>query len=353
MRRLLPLIAVLGGCYLQYPGLPKSTIKPVPDATAEISRDAGNVERDCGNSDVGRCSGRLTHKVHVVSGHPKYNGQKVSHYQFRTLVDADFRQKVAHIRDLKSTCNISIAPTMLAGAALVAALYVGAQKGENYQRDSGIAVGIGVGFYALSYPLGGYACRRARSEWAAARMDKGQANRTFVSIADDKDEEYLRGLQELAKKFNAHAGDKEATTRTVSPTVSTQPTVAAGTNNIVDALKAQGGYLAFLTIVECAGKEAELASGKFTVLAFDDETVRKKVKTPKDRKKFKDNCLKLYNAHIATGALPASAFKVGEMVEVNTLDGSSHQMKVRDGHRVIEATNGTIYTLDEVLSGWR
>jgi hypothetical protein len=363
MRSLLLLVVVLGGCYFSYPSLPKGSIKLVPGATAEIPRDAGDIDKDCGKNDSGSCKGKLTHRVHVVTGEPTYNGQKVSHYQFRMLVDADFRTKVAHIRDLKSTCNISIAPTILAGVAAGVALYIGNEKGEHYSRNAGIAVGIGAGFYALSYPLGGYACTRARREWHATGMDSN-AGEAFVYISDDKDEAYLEGLQELARKFNTNPGGAGAVTPPESETpsapsappdssTSTQPSVAAGTKNIVGAMKAQGGYLAFLTIVECAGKEAELASGNFTVLAFDDETVRKKVKSDKDRKKFKDNCVKIYNAHVATDALPASAFKVGEMVEVHTLDGTSHLMKVREGHRVIEATNGMIYTLDEVLSGWR
>ena len=354
MRSLLLVVVILGGCYLQYPGVHKGSIKPVPGATAEIPRDARNIIKDCGTDDTGSCKGKLKRKIHVVTGHPTYDGKRVSHYQFRMLVDPDFRKKVAHIRDLKSTCNISIAPTILAGAAAAVALYIGNEKGENYSRNAGIAVGIGVGFYALSYPLGGYACTRARREWRAAGMDSN-ADESFVRVSDDQDELYLEGLQELAAKFNANPTGTVVSEAPATPPepVSTQPTVAAGTENIVAALKAQGGYLAFLTIVECAGKEAELASGDFTVLAFDDATVRKMVKTSKDRKKFKDNCVAIYDAHVATGAQPASAFTVGGMVEVNTLDGRSHQMKVREGHRVIEATNGIVYTLDEVLSGWR
>jgi len=356
MRSIL-LFLLLGGCYLSYPALPKSrVIKPVPGATAEVPRDAGSIDQACGTNDSGSCKGKLSRRIRVVTGDPKYDGKAVSHYQFRMLVDEDFRKKVAHIRDLKSTCNISIAPTILAGAALAAALYIGNEKGENYSRDSLIAIGVGAGFYALSYPLGGYACTRASREWDATGMDTN-ADEKFVYVSDAEDEAYLEGLQKLAAKFNADFGGAGAPTPEAEasspPPVSTQPTVAAGTKNIVDALKAQGGYLAFLTIVECAGKEAELASGSFTVLAFDDATVRKRVKTEKDRKKFKDNCAKVYNAHVATGAQPASAFKVGEMVQVDTLDGTSHGMLVREGHRVIEATNGLVYTLDEVLSGWR
>jgi len=356
MRGVFVLVVVaLGGCYFWYPKLPDSKLlKPIPGATAEIERHAGDITRECGKNDSGDCRGRFYHQVHVVTGRPKYNGQEVSHYQFRMLVDEDARQKVAHIRSLKGTCNISIAPTILAGVAAAVAIYIGSEKKENYTRDSGIAVGIGAGFYALSYPMGGYACVRANREWRATGMESNP-DESFVHIGDDKDEEYLRGLQELAAKFNANpqVAETPPTPSTPPQPVKTQPTVAAGTKNIVDALKAQGGYLAFLTIVECASKEAELASGNFTVLAFDDEAVRKKIKSEKDRQKFKDNCVKIYNAHVASGALPPSAFKAGERVEVNTLNGTSNQMTVREGHRVIEATNGIIYTLDDVLSGWR
>ncbi len=356
MRSTLLVLVVLGGCYLQYPSLPKGEITPVPGATAEIPRVGKDIVQDCGNSNSGRCRGRLTYEVHVVTGKPMYNEQKVSHYKFRMLVDPDFRKKVAHIRSLKSTCNISLAPTILAGVAAGVALYFGAQKAEHYTRNSGIAVGVGLGFYALSYPMGGYACRRASTEWRESGTSDN-ANEAFVYVSDDKDEAYLEGLQKLAAEFNANPTGAVADTVPESPPETppapTAPTVAAGTNNIVDAMKAQGGYLAFLTIVECAGKEAELASGDFTVLAFDDDTVRKKVKTAKDRKKFKDNCVTIYNAHVAAGAQPASAFTVGQRVEVNMLDGTSNQMKVREGHRVIAATNGIVYTLDEVLSGWR
>lgn len=361
MRSILVVVVVaLTGCFFQYPGLPKGKLlTPVAGATAEIPRHAKDVIRDCGKDDTGDCRGRLTKSVHVVTGQPSYNGQKVSHWQFRMLVDPGFRKQVAHIRGLKGTCNISIAPTALAAVALGVALYIGSQKEENYSRNAGIAVGIGVGFYALSYPLGGHACYRAGKEWRATGV-AANPDEAFVRLSGDRDEAYLEGLQKLAAEFNANPTGGTATAPPVTETPPTPtpieppaPTVATGTKNIVEALKAQGGYLAFLTIVECAGKEAELASGSFTVLAFDDDAVRKKVKTKKDRDKFKDNCVKVYNAHVAAGALPASAFTVGQRVEVNTLAGSSNQMTVREGHRVIEATNGIIYTLDEVLSGWR
>jgi hypothetical protein len=217
MRSLLVLLAVLGGCYFQYPRLAKGKVlQVVPGATAEVPRDSGVINSDCGNNNSGSCEGRATHRVRVVTGQPTYGGHKVSHYQFRMLVDPEFRQKLAHIRELKSTCNISLAPTILAGVAAGVALYIGSQKEEHYSRNAGIAVGIGAGFYALSYPLGGYACVRANREWRATGMDSNP-DESFVYVSDDKDEAYLVGLQELAAKFNASAGGAGATTPPPDP----------------------------------------------------------------------------------------------------------------------------------------
>src|ERR1044071_1758140 len=95
-------LLVLNGCYLWYPNVPKGTIKLVPGATAEIPRTSGDINEDCGKNDSGSCKGRLTHKVRVVTGDPTYDGKKVSHYQFRMLVDPDFQRRIEHIRSLKS-----------------------------------------------------------------------------------------------------------------------------------------------------------------------------------------------------------------------------------------------------------
>jgi hypothetical protein len=102
-------------------------------------------------------------------------------------------------------------------------------------------------------------------------------------------------------------------------------------------------------MVQCAGKEAELSNGQFTVLAFTDDTFRKKVTSDKARQKFKDACAEKFAKHVAAGAMPASAFAVGAHVEVNTLNGSSHQMTVREGQRVIEAANGIIFVVNDVM----
>ena len=101
--RCLAVLLLFGGCYLTYPNIPKGQIKPIPGATAEIPRDAGDVVENCGSNDSGSCKGKFKRKIHVVTGEPTYDGKKVSHYHFRLLVDPDFQQKVAHIRALKST----------------------------------------------------------------------------------------------------------------------------------------------------------------------------------------------------------------------------------------------------------
>ncbi len=358
MRRVLPLLAFLSGCYLWYPNVPKGRLEIVPGATAEIPRDSGVIDHECGTDDTGACEGKAIARIRVTSGHPSYDGKKVSHYHFRYLVDPQFRKTIAKVRSLKSTCNISIAPTILSGLAVVAGLYIGSEKGENYVRDSGIAVGVAAGFYALSYPLGGYACMRANKIYDSTGMDTN-ARESFVHIGNDKDERYVELLQELAAKFNENPTYDDTTpvakdTETAPmPADDEPPTVGAATDSIVDAMKKQGNYLAFLTIVECAGKEEELSGGDFTVLAFDDDAIRKMNLSTRDKKKFKENCAAVYDAHVSTGSLPVAAFTVGATIEVNTRDGKSHQMKIREGHRVIEATNGVVYSVDEVLADWR
>jgi hypothetical protein len=145
------------------------------------------------------------------------------------------------------------------------------------------------------------------------------------------------------------SGKREPPTETPSepPATVTPSAVAPGSKTIIGALEAAGGYGEFLAVVACAGKQPELASGNLTVLAFTDEVVRKKAGSENGRKKLKTKCASIYAAHVSATALPASAFKAGESVEVKTLDGTSRTFQVEDGH-VIEATNGVIYTVDQI-----
>ncbi|HSI04369.1 MAG TPA: hypothetical protein VLC93_07840, partial [Myxococcota bacterium] len=157
--------------------------------------------------------------------------------------------------------------------------------------------------------------------------------------------------------FEIQSAPKASAGAAASPTVAESSTSDAtqapagatqSTSNLLETLKEQKGYLAFLTIVDCAGKNDELANGAFDVLAFSDPTVLRVMPNKKERlglKKKPEACLAIYNAHVAK-----QVSNEGDTAKALSLDGKSHSASLDSSLAVIKTTNGTIYPVTEM---WR
>ena len=113
------------------------------------------------------------------------------------------------------------------------------------------------------------------------------------------------------------------------------------------AMKDQGGYLGFLSIVDCAKKYNELNGGKLSVLAFTDPTIMKLLPDQKARTALKERgtCSAIYSAHVAT-----QVSNEGGVLKAVTLDGQTREVSLDPSVPIIEAKNGTIYPVQAL---WR
>jgi hypothetical protein len=133
-----------------------------------------------------------------------YNGSQISWGEFFELARPDFVRRVKLVRDLKGTCRISLAPTALAVASLaVGFLYPLVNAGhltDDEKKTFYIVGGVGGAvFTALSYPLGGYACRRAEKQTRGFEL-------AMKHNLDNYTDEVYAEFQKLADEFNARVG---------------------------------------------------------------------------------------------------------------------------------------------------
>lgn len=133
-----------------------------------------------------------------------------------------------------------------------------------------------------------------------------------------------------------------------APAATSEASAKPNTKNIVESLEEAKGYLGFLTIVDCAGKKDELASGSFSVLAFSDPTILRVMPNKKERlglSKKPERCLAIYNAHVAK-----EVSSDGATLRTTSLDGKSRNVKLDASLPIIEAANGKVYPVGEMLN---
>jgi len=184
----------LSACYFQYPhDLKRSPpLKGGADARIEIHDEDGVHYLDCEKGHTDACiwhKGRLVLPWHYTTTNATYDGKPVTRGEISTLVEPDRQAaKYAEMEKYKSTCSLSLVPSVIFAAGALADLG-GFAATQLTSSDAATYVLIGgaiamVAGAALSYPIGGYACNAGRD--TAQRNGISDDNATvWVTYEDD------------------------------------------------------------------------------------------------------------------------------------------------------------------------
>jgi len=170
---------------------------------------------------------------HVVT----YRGKQLTRGELRALADPEgHAERYKKIDANRGTCKLSLIPSALSMAGLLTVI-VGGVAYKKLGEDTGnIVVGVGmistVGFGVLSYPIGGYACRRMDHE--SGRMGAAQDDLIGVHAGVDNDaqQQQVAEIMELVEAFNARVdqpsgGEVSSTAEPATETSSTDAPTAA------------------------------------------------------------------------------------------------------------------------------
>lgn len=284
-------LVLLQGCYFFYPTtlpkLPGPTI--VDGGRMEVSVRETTAYTMCFKSDLqaGRC---VWHRNDWAMERTRYTarasyaGRELTQGEFYLLTRDGYPAAVKKIQSRKGTCNISLVPSVIAfaGAMFATVVLASGDRIAKSDDDKLLLYGAGAGTFALgaiaSYPLGGYACRRAGGEGDAIKVGRASERRWESFRRGDLDE-----VIDLANAFNARGGRPPGGDETPPPSREAPPTEAppaetppaevmpAAGDSVLSALRGTGKHGQFVKLIEAAGMANELGSGAaFTVLAPTD-----------------------------------------------------------------------------------
>ncbi|MCX5742646.1 MAG: hypothetical protein NT062_09140 [Proteobacteria bacterium] len=211
------MLVVISGCYFYYPDLPKTTVKPIEGATIELkTRDhtdwypCGESDKDCELHD-----GKLRRADSYVILSANYEGKKLSQADFRALADPEYPKRIQQIEAKKGTCRLSLVPSVIAAIGILAETVVVAGSSQFGDRTLPLALisgGVAIGGAALSYPLGGYACRAAGKLAEPLHLDYGDE----IYVRPDRTA-LAEEMQSLTATFNARLHGPAAPDPTETP----------------------------------------------------------------------------------------------------------------------------------------
>lgn len=141
------------------------------------------------------------------------------------------------------------------------------------------------------------------------------------------------------------------------------PVLANDKKDIVDTATASENLKTFVTAVKAAGLEDTLkGEGPFTVLAPSDEAFAKLPEGTLDnllKPENKDKLVAILKHHVISGKSMAADVRKLDGKEVNTVQGNSARVAVKDGDVTfdgakviktdVEASNGVIHVIDTVI----
>jgi len=376
---------VLTGCYYIYPtkmppmhhGVLAVAGQPIEIKTREVK----TFFAACSDSDAkdGHCEmhrDKLTNWMSIEHTQFSYGGHNLTYAELRELTDPNWTKVIEQVQQLKSSCGVSIVPSTIALASAAAAL-IPLLFSRNFSDDQqkyiyiGSAVGF-VGFSALSYPIGGHACRKS-NESTGAQYDWDLDDWERYPGSQELSDEVLK----LASDFNDRVGATPEDSGTTAPTAdpsgtsapvptptSTQPRPPAGSDaplgtiNLVAALKAERRFKDFLKVVAAAGMENELATGgPFTLVAPNDYALQLRSRELKQLTADKGHCLRIYKHYVAKGVTTKASLTAHKAATVTMLDGSAIKLTFEEGEQkadgeqiedqVLDATNGAVFILDK------
>jgi hypothetical protein len=206
------LLVLASGCYSFYPNHVPKLNEALLVEGEQIRIETRRVKRymECSDQDYkyDRCEiihAKLKRPYTVYIAKAVYNGNTLTRAEFNQLVYADYPDRLKKVHDLKGVCKISMVPSVLA-VGVIAVAYLGPlMTGNRFDDDQkkmiyigGAITGAGLGI--LSYPLGGFACVKARSI----------AGDMFVSAKETEwessDPERFKDVEKLAADFNQRRG---------------------------------------------------------------------------------------------------------------------------------------------------
>lgn len=284
MRIAVLVLALLSGCYFSYPSAVPRVPGPrtVAGARIEVETWERIVWSSCGSADqrANRCELRNgTWQLPRTVYHAKatYNGTLLTQGELYMLTRDGYLDTVSSVRSRKGTCKLSLVPSLvaLAGGAFAAVAGIAGDKlfdtSDQAIRYALVGGGVFVGGALLSYPLGGYACRRAGAEGNKVAMDQSSESQWYST-----DARVVQRVVELADAFNRRGGPPASTVAadretpgvtTASADVRTPPARTDATGDIVAIMRANADLSIFVELVDAAGLADELAAGTYTVFA--------------------------------------------------------------------------------------
>jgi hypothetical protein len=206
------LLVLASGCYSFYPNRVPKLNEALLVEGEQIRIETKRVRRymECSDQDYkyDRCEvihAKLKRPYTVYIATAVYNGNTLTRAEFNQLVYADYPDRLKKVIDLKGVCKISMVPSVLA-VGVIAVAYLGPlMTGNKFDDDQkkmiyigGAITGAGLGI--LSYPLGGFACVKARSiagdMFAFARETEWESS----------DPATFKDVEKLAADFNQRRG---------------------------------------------------------------------------------------------------------------------------------------------------
>ncbi len=372
--RLLGLVFCLlsSGCYFLYPAKLPPAHKGdlvIPGEEIKIkTREVKVYTSGCTDSAIkaGRCdidkSGKLKSYQMATKYRLKYGGKNLNYAEVRELADPEFPKQLATMKKNKRACTVSLVPSALAVASAAAGILIPlleAGKLSDTEKKYFYAGG-GAGFVvfgALSYPLGGYACRNSH-------------NTIKAGFDWTKDDYYGEGdiFDKLVSDFNARVRTGGVVAKTTEETPDPQPPVETpvetpaetpndldvftpGTSTIMKTLADAGDYAQFSALLVETGIDRQLASGgPYTVVALGDK-VFAKVKKKLDGLD-KAERLQMFRDLVFVGVVSSGERTLktlgGKTLKVELRKNGALKVRGKSGtsRLVGNATNGVVYVID-------
>jgi hypothetical protein len=212
------LLLLGSGCYFVYPHeVRRHPTSGPPGSTITIKKTNRVSWSDCRHPRYEGCEfrkGKWQQAYRYLEGDVRLDGKRLVVGEVRALgAPDDHEQKVREVEKDKGVCKVSLVPSVLAALAGVATTVV-VVANERFEKDTlktlliaGYSSTVGLG--VLSYPLGGYACTRARR--TATRLGMSNDDVYGFVVPERKGEqqrERAREIEQLARQFNERARQK-------------------------------------------------------------------------------------------------------------------------------------------------
>lgn len=294
-------LSLISGCYYVYPlSLPRASAPSIePGARIELSAKRGSYWSKCNGTtarDLEGCvfhNGSLHKRIEYADVFTTYGGKRLTLGELSELVVPEKRvAKWKKLDEYKQTCGHSFIPStisIIGGVAQLVGVAFLDPKPDigKVMVIGGAAVFLGAG--ALSYPIGGYACKHGRRYASENRLDHDNDTkwridpRTVTASSFAEIEAVVADFnrkQEGAERGGESSGDgtevppdAESNPSNIDPAET--PDVPANVTPLELATSA-GNFAIFLELVETAGISDRMnGRNDYTILIPTDAAFKK------------------------------------------------------------------------------